>query len=203
MEYQFKEFQKKDIKTISRFAVVGMHFNQCFSNRFLLEAAGRYFFLSNLNRATQVISAYQGDKLAGVLLAEMKGEQSYDGPWYRQAFIHAMDWFSSLTGKDGIGVYESANEELLEEYSRNNHYDGEISFLAADPNTQAKGIGTALLNELTRREAGKNVIVYTDTACTYQFYGHRGFQLEGRKKITMKFSNRVNPLECYLYSKTL
>lgn len=204
MEYQFKELRKEDIKTISSYAIVGMHFNQFFSNKFLLNLVGRYFFISQLNRATQVVAAYQGDNLAGVLLAEMKGESSYKGPWYRQVFIRTMDWLSSLIGKDGVDNYELANRELLDEYKQdNNHYDGEICFLAADPNTQAKGIGTALLNELTKRESGKKVIVYTDTSCTYQFYNHRGFKLEGSKKIMINFSSHTNSLECYLYSKIL
>ena len=203
MDYQFKTLQKKDIQTISRFAVVGMHFNRYLPDGFLLTMMGRHFFLSELSRATKVIAAYQGDKLAGVLLAEMKGEATQDGPWYRRAFIHTIDFLSSLMAKDGIDAYEAANQELLEQYKQSNLYDGEICFLAADPDTQSKGIGTALLQELARRELGKKVIVFTDTSCAYQFYEHRGFQLEGQKEITAELNRQTYSLECFLYSKIL
>ena len=203
MDYQFKEFQKKDIKTISRFTVVGMNFNRYLPDGLLLDLVGQYFFLSELSRATQVIAAYQGDKLAGVLLAEMKGEFSYEGPWYRRAFIRMIASLSSLMAKNGVDAYETANQELLDQYRRSNSYDGEICFLSADPNTQSKGIGTALLNELARREPGKKVIVYTDTSCTYQFYEHRGFQLEGEKEISAEINKQTHSLICYLYSKIL
>ena len=110
MDYQFKQLQKKDVKTISRFAVVGMHFNRYLPDGLLLDMVGQHFFLSQLSRATKVIAAYQGDKLAGVLLAEMKGEFSYEGPWYRRAFIHMVDSLSGLVAKKGIDAYETANQ---------------------------------------------------------------------------------------------
>lgn len=53
--------------------------------------------------------------------------------------------------------------------------DGEIAFLAADPDYQGKGIGSALLKALEKDEKGKLVYLYTDNACSYGFYEHRGF----------------------------
>lgn len=38
-----------------------------------------------------------------------------------------------------------------------------------------------LLRELEEREKGKKVFLYTDSACTYQFYEHRGFELAQEK----------------------
>lgn len=48
-----------------------------------------------------------------------------------------------------------------------------------------KGIGTMLLNELKNQEKGKEIYLYTDNACTYQFYEHRGFEKAGEKEVVL------------------
>ena len=61
----FKTLKKKDYKKAIQYAVVGMHFNWYMNNPSLLKLYGRYFLYMELNRATQVIAAYEGDDLAG------------------------------------------------------------------------------------------------------------------------------------------
>mgnify|MGYP000252454244 FL=1 len=99
--------------------------------------------------------------------------------------------------------YDEANRGMLVEYCKHNSPDGEIIFLAANPNIKAKGIGSMLLRELEEREKGKKVFLYTDSACTYQFYEHRGFELAQEKDITLKIGNKEVALRCLLYSKVL
>ena len=60
-----------------------------------------------------------------------------------------------------------------------------------------------LLAELARRAPGKEVYLYTDDACTYQFYEKRGFHREGERCITVEFGGRKTPLRCFLYSRVL
>ncbi|MGV3175779.1 GNAT family N-acetyltransferase [Aerococcus suis] len=55
-------------------------------------------------------------------------------------------------------VYEQTNQQLLQAYQADHHPNGEIIFLAAKPNSRIKGIGTFLLDELTRREKAKKFI---------------------------------------------
>ena len=43
-----------------------------------------------------------------------------------------------------------------------------------------------LLNELARRENGKELYLFTDDQCTYQFYEHRGFEKIGEKDIVLE-----------------
>ena len=81
--------------------------------------------------------------------------------------------------------------------------DGEIIFLAADPDCGIKGVGSLLLAELERLEKGKKVYLYTDNACTYQFYEHRGFSRVGEEEIILELDNKKVPLTCLLYSKIL
>ena len=81
--------------------------------------------------------------------------------------------------------------------------DGEIIFLAANPEVRVSGIGTALLGGLERREKGKRVFLYTDDLCTYQFYEHRGFERAGEVPSELDMHGRKVPLLCLLYTRVL
>ena len=74
--------------------------------------------------------------------------------------------------------------------------------MAANPDSKTKGVGTFLLNELAKREQGKEIYLFTDTNCTYQFYEKRGFERIGEKEIVLELSGDVD-LKCLLYRKQL
>ena len=76
-----------------------------------------------------------------------------------------------------------------------------LIFLAADPCIKGKGTGTVLLDELKKRESGKRIYLFTDNACTYQFYEHRGFNRVEEEHVELDLENRNVPLDCYLYSR--
>ena len=88
-------------------------------------------------------------------------------------------------------------------YLKHNFPDGEILFLAADPDCKIKGIGTALLHALEEKEKGKTIFLYTDDACSYQFYEHRGFERAEEKEIIMELPKGKVPLKCFIYSKKI
>ena len=105
--------------------------------------------------------------------------------------------------KGGVDCYDKANENMRNEYLQNHTPDGELIFLAANPRIKRKGTGSLLLAELEKREAGKVIYLYTDNACTYQFYERRGFQRSGEKKVVLDFGSKKVPLTCFLFYKTL
>ena len=117
--------------------------------------------------------------------------------------LHTKEIHWKVFFKESAGLYDSVNKELLAKYKETNSPDGEIIFLAANPDVKVKGIGTMLLNELTDREKGKQIYLYTDNACTYQFYEHRGFDKVGEKDIELDFGANKLPMTCLLYSKIL
>lgn len=200
---EIRELREKDYNKVIEFAIVGMHFNWYMDNQLLLKLYGKYFWYMKLSRATQVIAAYIEDKLVGVLLADIKGEhKKYHSIW-KSIYIKVFDILQNLFVKEGTGVYNEASRELFSQYCKNNLPEGEINFLAVNPRTKAKGIGSLLLSEFERREKGKKVYLYTDNACTYQFYEHRGFKRECEKNIVLKISNKKVKLKCFLYSKRI
>ncbi len=105
--------------------------------------------------------------------------------------------------KGGAGLYEDTTKEMLDDYLKTNMPDGEIIFLAADPNAKIKGVGSALLAELKRRESGKKIYLFTDNAYTYQFYEHRGFDRVSERDVVLDFGKKKVPLKCLLYDKKI
>lgn len=195
--------RKKDYRQAIQYAVTGMHFDWYTDNKLLLALYGRYFWYMELCRATQIIAAYEGDVFAGVLLASMRGEKAAHRACLESIYVKLFKTLQSVFAKGGANVYDAANQEMLAEYRKTHTPDGEIVFLAANPDIQTKGVGSMLLQEFERREQGKTVYLYTDSGCTYQFYEHRGFTRVGEKDIVLRVTGKEVELRCMLYSKVL
>ncbi len=120
-------------------------------------------------------------------------------------------WYLELTNatqvisafKESVGIYDKTNKEILDKYKSKNNPDGEIRILVANPDIKVKGIGILLLNELEKREKGKEIYLFTDDQCTYQFYEHRGFDRVREKDIQMDINKKKVPLKCLLYRKKI
>ncbi|WP_145964157.1 hypothetical protein [Extibacter muris] len=102
----------------------------------------------------------------------------------------------------GVMPYNEANKAIYAKYTKQYTPDGEIRFLAANPDSKVNSVGTFLLNELAKREQGKEIYLYTDTNCIYQFYEHRGFERVGDQDIMLELQNGID-LKWLMYRKTL
>lgn len=199
---EIREIRRKDYKKARQFAVQGMHLYWYVENKFFLDLYARYFWDMELSRATRVYGAYADDKFVGVLLADMKGEpKRYRSAW-RGVYIRFFDWLQHIVAGNGVDAYDKANKEMYGAFCEKNTPDGEIVFLAADPEYKIKGVGTALLSAFETDEGGKLVYLYTDNACTYQFYEHRGFTRTGERQVVLELDKEI-PLTCLLYAKKI
>lgn len=203
MNIEIKDICKEDHKKAIQFAIKGMHFDWYLDSKFMLNAYGRYFWYLEMNRATDIYAAYVDGRFAGVLLAEIYSKEKKQNSFWQRAYVRFFDILQAMFFKDGAGVYETAVKAQLDHYLENNKPDGEIIFLAADPECKVKGIGTALLNALEKNIKGMTIYLYTDNACTYQFYEHRGFTKEEETDIVMELPKGKVPLKCFLYSKKI
>ena len=61
MGMQLKDLRKQDYKAAIQYAIKGMHLDWYVKNKTLLNIYGTYFWYLELNRATQIIAAYEGD----------------------------------------------------------------------------------------------------------------------------------------------
>ena len=203
MQLELRKLRKQDHKKAIQCAITGMHFDWYMDSPWLLDLYGRYFWYMELTRATQILAAYRGDEFAGVMLCAVKGEKRQYHSLWKQFYVKLVRILQEVFVKDGPGVYNEANEQMFENYCRQNEPDGEILFLAANPDIGVKGIGSFLLKELEKREPGKKIYLYTDNACTYPFYEHRGFERSEEKDIVLDMGKKKVDLRCFLYSKIL
>ena len=203
MNIEIRNPDKKDYKKAIQFAIKGMHFDWYLNSRFLLNAYGRYFWYLEMNRATHVYAAYAGNEFVGVLLAEIYGAKKVHQAWLEKLYVKLVDFIQKIFFKGGAGLYEDTVKAQLDHYLQNNRPDGEIIFLAADPDAGIKGIGSALLHALEEQIPGETIFLHTDDACTYQFYEHRGFRKAEEKDIVLEMPKGNVPLKCLIYHKTV
>lgn len=201
MEFEIRDLKEKDFNKAIQFAIKGMHFDWYTENKFFLNLYGKYFWYLEVTRATHILALYTDEELAGVLLAEIKGEDKKYRSFWKSFYVRTIDGLQNLFAKDSADLYDQANKEMFSQYCKNHAPDGEIIFLAANPDIQAKGIGSILLREFESSVKGKLIYLYTDNGCTYQFYEHRGFERLGEKKISFKTGKKALELQCLLYSK--
>lgn len=199
---KIQKLDKKDHSRVISFALKGMNFEKYIKSKLLLKAYGRYFWYLEYTHATQVIAAYEGEELLGVLVADMKGEPKPYTSFWKGLYVGFVDFMQRVLFRGGVMPYNEANNAMYAKYAVSHTPDGEIRFLAANPDSRLKGIGTFLLDELKRREAGKEIYLFTDTNCTYQFYEHRGFERVGEQEIVLELQEKTS-LKCLLYRKRL
>lgn len=200
---KIQELRKQDYKKARQFAIQGMHLYWYVSGKISLNLYARYFLDVELSCATRAYGAYVDNQFVGVLLADMKDEpKKYRSIW-RTAYIRFFDWLQHFAAGEGVEAYDKANQKMLRALCEKSTPDGEIVFLAADPGSKVRGIGTALLSALEKDEHGKLIYLYTDNACTYQFYEHRGFSRAGEQQVVLKLEKKEVPLTCFLYAKKI
>jgi ribosomal protein S18 acetylase RimI-like enzyme len=202
MSITIKDLNEKDYDIARQFAIEGMNLNRYCKYAHELYFYSRYYFYMELLKATQVLAAYEDDKLLGILLAQMKNESKKVNSFWLKTFVNSMNFVTNTFYK-GESLYNNTNKEMLDEYMKNNEPDGEILFFGVDKNARGKGIGTLLLKELEKIEKGKKIYLYTDSDCTYQFYEKRGFSREQERNIDFLIHGKPLPLTCFLFSKVL
>ncbi len=200
MKLRTGRLRRKDFREALRFTVIGMQVDQYSDCRFLQNLYGRYFLYMEMQRATRLIAAYEDGKLTGLIMADIEGEKKRYGSFGRKLYILTSQFLMGLMMGNGTNSYGDANEEMLNAYRKRSAPDGEIGFLAVDPDLQNHGTGTRLVKALQKQLPDKELYLYTDDNCTYQFYDHRGFTLEETRKITMDLQGKQVPLTCMLYS---
>lgn len=204
MQTVIRDLRRQDEKKARQFAEVGMHFSRYFTKSWKIHMFSRYFWNSSMQQASQVLAAYTEDgTLAGVLLAEMYGEPKIRQSRAKSVYVSLYQKVRSWRYGKEADAYGKINQEMLNAYQSTNHPEGEILFLAANPEIISHGVGTALVQELRRREPGKTVFLFTDSDCSYGFYDAKGFQRVAEQDAVLTFDGRRYPLTQFLYAKTL
>lgn len=203
MEINVRPIRQQDFDAARRFAVDGMHLDWYATGRLELYLYSQYFWNLEITRATSALGAYTGDRLVGVLLVDMIDKPKVFPSIFRRLFVRICEFFIKRFYGGASDVYHQANKSMLDSFLRDHHPDGELNFFAIDPTITGKGIGTQLLNELERIEAGKLIYLFTDSGSTFQFYQRRQFDEAARREVKLAIHGKDLDLTCFLFSKKL
>ena len=199
MSIQIKELRESDYEKAIDFTLIGMHFDAFFEKGSgLARDYAESFWYDELAKSNEIIAAYdENDEFAGVLLAEIYDKESSEKPSIPESYLKKQKSDPVISEFDD--EYDRVNSEMLSDYRDGSQVDGELCLFAVDPNRKGQGIGSILLAEFEKRVKGKNIFLYTDSNCTYQFYEKRGFERVDEREI--KLGETV--LYCYLYNKVM
>lgn len=202
-----EELRREDYKKATAYAVEGMKLDAYLHSRLLVKWYSRYFFDYELGKASHVWGAYEGEEFLGAILVEMIGHPTPYSTLGTRLYVGFWEFLHRIAGrkfvKESMGVYDNVYEKMYAPYEEKHTPDGEIVFLTASPSAQGRGVGTALLRKVEESFPGKEIYLFTDSNCTYQFYEHRGFCRYGEQKVDMKLREGEPELTCYLYGKQI
>lgn len=132
-ELRIAKLSEKDHKKAIEFAITGMHFDIYLDSHLMTKLYGRYFWYLEVTRATDIIALYDGSQLAGVLLARIKGKDRAYHSFGKTLFVRFFNMMQKMFSKSGAGVYETANRDMYDAFIKDGEPDGEIVFLAKNP----------------------------------------------------------------------
>ncbi|KRK65759.1 hypothetical protein FC72_GL000204 [Companilactobacillus tucceti DSM 20183] len=203
MVIKIQELKKQDLSKLASFSAVGMNFDRYTDSKIAEKLYAEYFVRDAWINSTVAIAAYDEDELCGAIMAKFDNEvilgQSIFDRFYVDSFKKAM----GLVFDRNSNVYEQINQTMLNNLEINLHMDGEILLFAVDPKQNSKGIGTRLLNELENQYSGKQIYLFTDSNCSYQFYQHRGFNQADARRMVEPGRNNGDKMTCFLFNKQL
>lgn len=197
---KIQQFKKQDLSKLAEFSAIGMNFDRYTNSRITRKIYSNYFVWDAYINATTAIAAYDGDVLCGVIMAKFDNEIMLDQNIVNKVYANSLQHIMGLLFEH---TYNQVNQAMLDELKKTTKLDGEILLFAVNPDIENKGIGTKLLNELEHRYSGKNIYLFTDSNCSYQFYQHRNFHQVNAIKIQEPGRVDESKLTCFLFNKLL
>jgi len=113
MKLKIKQLERKDFGKVVDFAIKVMNFNRYVDNPIALLFYGRYFLYLELERTSQVISAYMEDQLVGILMADIKNEPKQYSSFWRKLYVKLFKVIMAVVVRGGADTYDEANKDMF------------------------------------------------------------------------------------------
>lgn len=196
---QITEMHRQDLKLARQFAAKGMHLDRYVDNAWELYFYSKLATYEAFDPANIALGAYQDGRLVGFIFVRTTAQPCRRLNSVQRLYVRCVTrliaWSPYNTESD---TYDCANRQMFQDL-RPHHPAAEITFFAVDPAITGQRIGSRLLAAAEQRLRGQLVYLYTDSACNYPFYFHRGFTTWATRTITLAQQD----LTCYLLTKQL
>lgn len=199
---ELRELDKEDYKKVAAFSAEGMDFSAYIKNKWLCDLYAKYLTYVSIQDGTDLLAAYYNNELVGFLLVELYDQpKKYHSLW-QKFYMRCFDLFQYTFQMKGIAQFNIANEDMLTKYKKEVELDGEIHLFATDPNSPLKGVGSFLLNELSKIADSKRLFLYTDSCCNHGFYDYKGFEKIDEMELSIPLRKDPNEhVKAILYSR--
>lgn len=199
-----KPLEAQNAGRCAKFIVEGMNISKYIKSKKLQYLYSKFMFYQEFIESTDAFGVYVDNEFAGFILAGFDGMAKPYVPFKFRLYSHIFNLSSKLFDSHEINnSYKIANRAMKDEFLQRHSVDGEIKLFAVSSQYKGHGLGTKLLDKLATLHTGKNIYVYSDSNCDYQFYLHRGFEQVGIRQIVMGTKKYKIPLTCYMFYKTL
>lgn len=183
---QLRPLTKADYPAAENIIRQTWHYDDICKSSVTARRLARLYLRGCLMGATYSCVAEMDGQILGLILArsdhdKMKGK-------LRAGLSEAGAVIALLSGREGrkvckmFGGFSKIDDELLK--STGDNFDGEVCLFAVTEAARGLGIGKMLFGAMKAymySQHVKNIYLFTDTTCTYQFYEKRGLRrLAGR-----------------------
>ncbi|MFD1418479.1 GNAT family N-acetyltransferase [Companilactobacillus keshanensis] len=162
-----------------------------------------YFVHDAWINSTVAIAAYEDDQLCGVIMVRFNDEVLLNQNILDKIYVDAFQGVIGMVFDRNSYTYEQINHAMLKELQSKINLDGEITLFAVDPERKGQGIGSKLLKFLEQQFSGKQVYLFTDSNCSYQFYQHRNFAQFDARRMLEPGRKSDQKMTCFLFNKKL
>ncbi|MCR5762719.1 MAG: hypothetical protein K6G00_04970 [Treponema sp.] len=155
---------------------------------------------NNIYKNDMALELVQDDKLLAAAFGAEKGERNT-----------AMQWLDSQLKATEFSDSEKASLSLVAEYlsimdERTLSYMGKGDVKLSLFISRSKGCGKIILNELINRflqKGFKNMYLWTDCTCNWQYYPRHGYELIEKREYAKFSDSDGSDFMTYIYKKSL
>ncbi|WP_125711791.1 GNAT family N-acetyltransferase [Companilactobacillus kedongensis] len=180
-----------------------MNFNRYTDSKTAEKLYAEYFVRDAWINSTVALAAYEDDQLCGAIMTRFKNEVLLGQSILDKIYVDSFQQIIGMVFDRNSYTYEQVNQAMLEDLQSKISLDGEITLFAVDPARKDQGIGSKLLKSLEQQFPEKQVYLFTDSNCSYQFYQHRNFEQFDARRMLEPGRKSNEKMTCFLFNKKL
>jgi len=200
---KIQRLKKQDLSKLANFSAIGMNFNRYTDSKTAEKLYAEYFVRDAWINSTVALAAYENDQLCGAIMARFKNEVLLGQSILDKIYVDSFQQIIGMVFDRNSYTYEQVNQAMLEDLQSKTNLDGEITLFAVDPARKDQGIGSKLLKSLEQQFSEKQVYLFTDGNCSYQFYQHRNFEQFDARRMLEPGRKSNEKMTCFLFNKKL
>lgn len=204
---KYRAIEEKDYNEVGEILNQAFGLFKYMPDEKMLENFKLQYVYSCLTEATYTSVAEKDGRVVGIIMGNAKSDYN--------VFSHFSYIFKTILYSLKMGWHGRKYKKQMKEYKKlhriyhefskkhKNDFDGVLTLFAVDKDCQGLGVGKTLLKglfEYLKKQNIKNIYLYTDTTCNYNFYEHRGFKRLEEQTLELTREEKNFQMDVFLYN---